>query len=78
LPTSRSGDATHARISPSEESQAPTAAKPPDEGNSHESSDAESAAAITAPITDEHKLAACGAIIHIAPISVERDQRGCG
>ena len=55
----RSGDATQAHVSQSKES----AANPPDEGTSHESSDAESPAAIAAPITDEQKLAACGAIV---------------
>lgn len=59
----RSGDTTPAHSSQSEESLAPAAIEPSDEGNSHESSDAESTATITAPMTDEQKLAACGAIM---------------
>lgn len=58
-----SGDATRAHISQSEESQAPSAIQPPDQGNAREPSDAESAPSITASISDEQKLAACGAII---------------
>jgi hypothetical protein len=59
----RSGDTTPAHISQSEGSPAPAVTEPPDEGNSHESSDSESAATIAAPMTDEQKLAACEVII---------------
>lgn len=57
-----SGDTALSRISQSEQSPTP-AAEPPRAGNSHESSDAESAATIAAPVTDEQKLAACGVIM---------------
>jgi uncharacterized lipoprotein YmbA len=59
----RSGDTTSTHTSQSAESPAPAAAtEPPNEGDSHESSDAESAT-ITAPMTDQQKLAACDAIM---------------
>ena len=53
----RPGDATRAHISQSEQSQAPAVTEPPDDRNSHQLSDAESSAAISAPMVDEQKVA---------------------
>ena len=55
----RSGDTTLSRIGQSEQSPASAAGA----RHSHESSDAVSAVTIAAPMTDEQKLAACGAIM---------------
>jgi hypothetical protein len=53
----RPGDAPLAHISQSEQSPAPAVIEPPDDGNSHQLSDAESSGAISAPMVDERKLA---------------------
>jgi hypothetical protein len=59
----RSSDATPARIIQSEVSPAPAVTDPSDEGGSHETSSTESTATVNAPMNDEQKLAACGAIM---------------